>query len=310
MPRPRRHHVSGGVYHVTLRGNHREGIFRGPDDYRMLERMVELAVEDYGLRVHAYCWMPNHIHLAVEVSHTPLGRPMARIASGYARNFQRLLATTGHLFERRYHAVLVDSDRYLFSLVRYIHQNPVRAKLVKEPATFPWSSHRAYLGGRFVSWLTTDNVLGKLSADRARARVEYLRLMASQPSAEELRLLREGVPDDGDGEVARPTQLPVTPHEARPSFDTLMARVCADFGTEPATLAGMRRGPTLTVARGAVALLALKTGTCSLTESARRLRRAPATISEAIATLRERRPDWIEAAGFRKETPFRKPGTK
>jgi REP element-mobilizing transposase RayT len=216
-----------------LRGNHRQAIFRDSGDYHDLERYVKFAVEDYDLRVHAYCWMPNHIHLAIQVSQTPLGRPMARIASSYARSYQKRQETTGHLFERRYHAALVDSDRYLFSLVRYIHQNPVRAGLVRDPALFQWSSHEAYLSGRAIPWLTTGTVLGKLSSNPARARAEYLRLMSAEPAAEELALLRGSQRCMVPAEKTPPRPPPAA---ASPSFDALVNRICVEFRTEPATL--------------------------------------------------------------------------
>ena len=81
------------------------------------------------MRVHAYCLMTNHVHLAIQVADVPLGRAMMRIASRYARDIQRSLHTTSHFFERRYRALLVDADEYLLTLVRYIHLNPVRARI-------------------------------------------------------------------------------------------------------------------------------------------------------------------------------------
>ena len=112
MPRPPRIHVGGGFYHVTLRGNHAQPIFFQPADRVTLESIVADTIPRCGARVHAYCWMTNHIHLLVQVGEIPLGRVILRIASRYARTVQARLYTTGHLFERRYHSVLVDADAY------------------------------------------------------------------------------------------------------------------------------------------------------------------------------------------------------
>src|SRR5690606_30279844 len=99
----------------------------------------------------------------------PLGCFMQRVASRYARFLQRRLDTTGHLFERRYHCVLVDTERYLLDLVRYIHLNPVRGGLVTDPAEYQWSSHRDYLGLAAREWLRPHLALGMLARDLGEA---------------------------------------------------------------------------------------------------------------------------------------------
>jgi len=96
MPRPRRVHVDGGFYHVTLRGNHQQNIFVAEGDQRLLSQIVARAVEKHGARVHAYCRMTNHLHFLVQVSETPLGKPMHQIAAEFARAMQAKLQTTGH----------------------------------------------------------------------------------------------------------------------------------------------------------------------------------------------------------------------
>lgn len=111
MPRQRRIHVSGGLYHAVLRGNHRQAIFDGSDDYLCFEDIVARALEHYGASLFAYCWMTNHVHLAIRIADAPLGSVMRIVASRYARAKQRAVATTGHLFERRYRARLVDAAR-------------------------------------------------------------------------------------------------------------------------------------------------------------------------------------------------------
>lgn len=118
-------------------------IFRAPEDRARLCELVAEVIGLHGMRVHAFCWMPNHVHLLIEVSDTPLGPAMMCIASRFARTVQWRRETTGHLFERRYRAILVDSERYLCELLRYIHLNPVRAGLVADPADYEWSGHRS-----------------------------------------------------------------------------------------------------------------------------------------------------------------------
>ncbi len=159
MPRPLRVHLPGGFYHVTLRGNHRQDIFCSDADCSLLNTIVARAVSNFGARVHAYCWMRNHIHLLLQAGDTPIAHPMRNIAAEYARAMQLKTPTTGHFFERRYHATLVDADSYLLGVIRYIHRNPVKAGAVVDPADFRWSSHHAYAGHRIESWVTTDFAL-------------------------------------------------------------------------------------------------------------------------------------------------------
>src|SRR5688500_8101403 len=173
MPRPPRIHMPGAFYHVTLRGNHRQNIFFSSADRILFSDITAEVIERFSARVHAYCWMTNHIHLLVQVSDTPLGKLMMRIAGRYARTVQTKLHTTGHLFEKRYYPVLVDADSYLLELLRYIHLNPVRARMVERPCAYPWSSHHNYMGERTEPWITTDFALGMFHCERTLAIAGY-----------------------------------------------------------------------------------------------------------------------------------------
>jgi REP element-mobilizing transposase RayT len=167
-----------------LRGNHRRTIFAEEGDQRLLNVIVARAVERFGARVHAYCWMSNHVHLLLQAGTDPIGNPMRNIAAEFARAMQAKLATTGHFFERRYHATLVDSDSYLLELIRYIHRNPVEAGIVARVGDYPWSSHHAYVGRRSEEWLTVEFGLRMFSADRARAIAAYRQFLDAPHDAE------------------------------------------------------------------------------------------------------------------------------
>lgn len=177
MPRSLRLHVPGAFYHVTLRGNHQQDIFFTKHDRQLFEELTAEVLERFTARLHAYCWMTNHVHMLLQVGDIPLGRLMLRIAGRYARTVQRHLGTTGHLFEKRYYPVLVDADEYLLGLLRYIHLNPLRAQLVQHPSAYPWSSHHAYLGRITQPWLTTDFALRMFHTERGRAIDEYTRFI-------------------------------------------------------------------------------------------------------------------------------------
>ncbi len=97
------------------------------------------GVGQFGHQIHGYCWMGNHIHLAVQVVEVPLSRIMQNLAFRYTRWVNKRQGRVGHLFQGRYKAILVEAQSYLLELVRYIHLNPVRARLVEEPAAYRWS---------------------------------------------------------------------------------------------------------------------------------------------------------------------------
>jgi putative transposase len=174
------------MYHVTLRGNHRQDIFFTPDDRSLLTYIISDILLDCGAQLHAYCYMTNHVHALLQVSDTPLSKIMLLVAGRYARRVQARLETTGHLFEKRYHALLVDADEYLLALLRYIHLNPVRASLVSSPDEYPWSSHHAYVGRRSEPWVTTEFALRMLDPDRRGAMAAYESLIRSASTSSPL----------------------------------------------------------------------------------------------------------------------------
>lgn len=306
MPRRNRLHVPGGLYHVVLRGNHRQPIFHVPSDRVMLDDLVAEAIARFGARVHAYCWMTNHVHVAFQVGDTPLGPLVQRVAGRYARRLQRRLPTTGHLFDGRYRAVLVDADEQLLRLTRYIHLNPLRAGLVADPADYPWSGHRAYLGLADVPWLTTDFALRMLAPNVGSARRAYRRMIALGGDPEDSVDFSRGVPGDcrvlgtdsflRDLEMKRARAARVGmaqgrrpgPRRARPSLDQLVDGVAAEFGVGADAMASRSRSRVLTLARCAVAERAAAFGVASLCEVARRLNRSHSSLSEAMYRQRRR----------------------
>jgi len=288
MPRPPRLHVPGGVYHVILRGNHRQPIFHEPSDRAMLDGLVADSLGRFGARAHAYCWMTNHVHLAVQVADAPLGNIMQRIASQYARRLQWQLPTTGHLFERRYHAILVDADAYLLRLTRYIHLNPVRAGLVRDPADYPWSGHRAYLGLASLPWLTTDFALAMLGRDIDAARQAYIQLVALGCDANDSKQFCRGEPGDcrllgADDFIAAATEKATRRRPRDPqTLEQLILDVAAELGVSSAELASESRTQRATHARCVVAERALSGGVATITTVARRLNRNHSSLCEAL----------------------------
>jgi putative transposase len=275
-------HVPGGFYHVTLRGNHQQDIFRVDVDRLLLNSIVARGTERYAARLHAYCWMSNHLHFLMQVGEQPLAQVMRQIASDYARAFQQKLSTSGHLFERRYHATLVDVDSYLMELLRYIHLNPVRAGLVSHPADFRWSSHHAYAGRVTAEpWLTISFGLELFAPDRVRAHTAYRRFVESPeaPVFDESMLVARAS-ERQSHQICRPGAF-VAPPE-RQSLESLIEEGCQRFGIEVVHLSSPSRETCLVQARAWIADEALVRRIATLSEVARALGRDRATLRFAM----------------------------
>ena len=270
MPRPPRIHAPGAMFHVTLRGNHRQHIFFTSGDRQLLTTYISQATEGCGAQVHAYCYMPNHIHLLIKVDQTPLSRIMLLIASPYARRMQARMETTGHFFERRYHAVLVDTDAYLITLLRYIHHNPVRAKLAATPDDYQWSSHHAYVGTRPEPWVTTAFALRMLDTKPERAIAAYKALVAcplttsplTECNARDPRIL-------GSDSFAQALLGEAWSAQFSTTVPKLIDDACARFGVTAAELRSTSRLANVTSARLWVADQAAAAGICSRADVAR-----------------------------------------
>jgi len=133
MARKPRLHYIGAVYHVMVRGNSGQNIFADDEDRYRFYLFLQEGVEKFGYRIHAFCLMNNHVHLAIQVGDKPLSRIMQTLCFRYTQWVNSRQKRVGHLFQGRYKAIVVDADAYLAELVRYIHLNPVRAKIVKTP---------------------------------------------------------------------------------------------------------------------------------------------------------------------------------
>jgi REP element-mobilizing transposase RayT len=285
MGRRLRLHLPGGFYNVTLRGNHRENIFTVENDRLLLNSIVQHALEKHDARIHAYCWMTNHIHLLIQVGAEPLAAVMRRIASGYARSFQRNRETTGHLFQNRYHSLLVDADSYFLELIRYMHLNPVRAGMVKSPCDYRWSSHHAYCGAPTDEWVTTSFGLRILHEDRVRAMAAYRRFVDCDVNSlsspfEHVRLDRPEILG-GDAFVERICgQLNVP--MPRQSFDALVDEGCRRFDLTRLQLGSGSRNERIASLRAWVARRAVKEGIANVEEAARQLGCDSKTLRRAM----------------------------
>jgi putative transposase len=194
MARPLRITFPGAFYHVTSRGNEGRNVFKSRRDREKFAEYFESASQRYEAVIHAYCLMDNHYHLLVE---TPLGnlpQIMHHINGAYTTYFNVKRKRSGHLFQGRYKAILVAIDEYAKELSRYIHLNPVRAKLVEIPEKYDWSSYKFYIGKQKPpEWLNRDFILSYFGTNVSDAQKGYQSFVNALTNGQYESLLEEVV---------------------------------------------------------------------------------------------------------------------
>ncbi len=166
MARPLRIEHPNAFYHVMSRGNERKAIFRSDNDQKLFLETLKEASLLLDVSIHAYCLMPNHLHLLIQTKQANLSQFMKRLLGIYTIRFNRRHKRHGHLFQGRYKALLIDQDSYFLQLSRYIHLNPVKAKLVNHPEKFTWSSMRFFLDNETHPYLEKKFTLSQFKTPR------------------------------------------------------------------------------------------------------------------------------------------------
>lgn len=284
MPRPLRVHRPGGFYHAILRGNNRKDIFYTESDLNQLSDLVSDGIDRYECRIHAFCWMTNHIHLLVQIGHHPLARLMRYLGTEYGRYLNRRLSRSGHVFERRHRAILVDRDSYLVELVRYIHRNPVTGGLVEQPGDYSHSSHLDYLGHTRHPWITTHRVLSMFGSDGACATENYASFLSTDGEADTAEIFQSAhkrVELEGWFENLAAEH---SESDTRPTLQEITRKYCSAYGVDLLQLTGRSRARHLSRVRRLISIDAFESGAASVAEIARYFNRDDSTISRAISS--------------------------
>jgi REP element-mobilizing transposase RayT len=229
--------------------------------------LLQQASERFSHSIEAFCLMSNHIHLAVRVSEASVSKFMHYLAFRYAMYMNRKYNRVGHLFQGRFKSVLVDDETYLKELIRYIHLNPVRAKLVSDPLNYLWSSHSVYLGQQEMVWLSNDRILGTFHPEKIHARENFRKYVLSGIGIETDYDFKNGCVDDviGDREfVSEALSAKHIREKKNIELTEIIVHVCDLFNLPSKDFCISQRYQKLSQARALVALLVRETDTISL----------------------------------------------
>ncbi|MFN0041520.1 MAG: transposase [Burkholderiales bacterium] len=195
MARLPRYVIPGQPQHIIQRGNNRQAIFRAEADYQLFRDTLAEAADQYGLAVHAYVWMSNHVHLlATPTEDNSISKVFQSVGRKYVQYFNYTYQRSGTLWEGRYRATVVDSEQYLLSLMRYIELNPVRANMVAHPRDFPWSSYRRHADGetgKNSDWLTAHREYQRLGRSAEERQTAYRQLFRAALHQDDLQAIRD-----------------------------------------------------------------------------------------------------------------------
>ncbi len=253
MSRAQRIIYSNAYYHVMNRGAGRQKIFNDRVDRELFLQTLGEACHQFCIEVHAWCLMGNHYHLLIKTPHANLSRAMRHINGVYTQRYNRSNKTDGPLFRGRYKAILVDSDSYLLHLSKYIHLNPVTARIVAKLEEYEWSSYSAYVDKiKPPIWLVREEVYDQLTESEHKAE-HYKSFMTNEDLDKKLikfYSLQSGSPVLGDDVFINALTLvkpsTETPRHSqvytRPSISRVISEVALLFGEDISTLITVKKG--------------------------------------------------------------------
>ena len=183
MPRVQREKGEFSTYHIIQRGNERKSIFLNDEDKERFIAILIKTREKYNFLVYCYCLMDNHVHLIINDNGNDISKIMKSINVSYAAYFNRIYQRYGHLFQDRFRSEIINDDAYLLEVSRYIHNNPVKARMVGKPEDYRWSSYNSFLDktDNMGDLLDTGKILACFSDKKQQAMDEYIHFMMRNP---------------------------------------------------------------------------------------------------------------------------------
>jgi len=192
MPRKPRVSLAGVAEHVIQRGNNRQAIFACEDDMKAYVTWLKQYSKKYNVAIHAWVLMTNHVHLLCSpANHSGISQMMQSLGRMYVMYFNRAYKRSGTLWEGRYRSCLVQSDKYLLELYRYIELNPVRAGMVQDPSEYSWSSYQCNALGKQSDLLTAHPNYLAINQDANNRLADYRKLFAGYVESELIEDIRK-----------------------------------------------------------------------------------------------------------------------
>jgi REP element-mobilizing transposase RayT len=257
MSRPLRIEYPGAYYHVMNRGRHKDKIFLHDNDYLYFISLLQVSTKLFRVGIVAYCLLSNHYHLLIHTPEGNLSRCMRHIGSVYTQWFNRKYSSDGQLFRGRYKSILIDEEKYLLSLVRYIHHNPLKAGVIETPEGHLWNSHHGYVSDSAKwNWLYKEPIYAYFHSDphiRIREYLQYLtqkdteeidrvysqkKLPAILGSESFIKTIKQRYTDEKTHNEVPESKL------LMPSARLIIDVVCTEYGIDEDHLLQSRRGIT------------------------------------------------------------------
>ena len=278
MPRSARIDIPGVLYHVIVRGIERRDIFLDDDDRLSFVQRLSSLLEKTSTSCLAWALIPNHFHLLLRTSEVKLATFMRRLLTGYAVVFNLRHERSGHLFQNRYKSLVCQEDAYMLELVRYIHLNPIRARIVpgiEKLDHYPWCGHSVLMGKQDLKGQDTESVLGLFGTTVVKAKRGYKTFLADGiPQGKRSDLFgmflgpgNADVPVDsrilGDPEFVdeiRAREVSADRIEERTPIAVIAGNIAAELGIPIRAIAAGGRREATVKARSMVCFLALEEG--------------------------------------------------
>jgi len=286
MPRKPRIEFEGAFYHVITRGNQRQKIFKSPDDYQKYLQLLTIYKNRYHCSIYAYILMGNHVHILIETQDAPLSKVFQGINQSYTVYFNKKYRTIGHLFQGRYKALLCDRENYLLALLKYIHYNPIRAKIAETLSDYPWSSHSAYMGkANPLGIVDTDLVLRMFSEKKSRAQKQYRAFIEEAGGLKKDEVYAaidqrvQGSEEFAEQVFRNHETKPVKPWKKEHTLERIAEGISELYGINPQTLRSAGRTRSVSSGRCLFSLAAKEHGYKGV-EIAGYLEKEPSSIAE------------------------------
>ncbi len=159
MARQARKKSESGYYHIMVRGNNKERVFEKAQDKEKVIEILQKIKDENAIIIYAYCLMDNHIHIVLKDKKNEIGMTMRRFGVFYSRYYNKENKRVGHVFQERYKSEAIEDESYLMAVIRYVHKNPVKAKIVKQLDEYVWSSYSEYINDS-KELVSIEDILG------------------------------------------------------------------------------------------------------------------------------------------------------